>query len=332
MKRGDSLAWVDLASYLVFSLMIIGLILCLLGERYDLLVLLCLLLAAILGITLVRLFALEKRGRRYRALIRWLEEEEPDPEQVPPEAEEDVRRLLTALERRNSYETLQARMEYAMLQNQINPHFLYNTLDAIRSQALLIHADEIADMTGRLSRFFRYSIRNRGDLVTITEELRNVEDYFAIQRYRFEDRFTLEIHCEQQEIMGCYIPKMTFQPLVENALYHGLEPKKGEGKITVRMQKGTQSLRVTIGDDGIGMLEEQVRNLNHSIQADTPPATQGRRGGIAMYNVNKRLRLMFGPMYGLHVTSTPGNGTDVEVLLPVVDEELRGRYTTEISG
>ena len=225
-------------------------------------------------------------------------------------------------------------MEFAVLQNQINPHFLYNTLDAIRSQALAVHAEEIADMTGRLSRFFRYSIKNQGNLVTVADELKNIEDYFSIQHYRFEDRFSLEFHSEDDSVLNYYIPKMTFQPLVENALYHGLEPKKGSGKIVIRMHKGDQSLHVVISDNGIGINEDKLAEINGRFYGGAPaPAKPGeRRTGIALYNVNKRLQLLFGKMYGLHVTSSPGIGTDVEIQLPLVDDEQRSKYQQDGRG
>ena len=326
--RKSKEAWLDLTSYLLMTLIITMFILFFINNRSELQAMLFVLVLFVSFFLLLRCIKLEKNKRRYEALFRWLQGDQQELDELPDELKEDISRLLQELEKKNSYETLQAHMEFAVLQNQINPHFLYNTLDALRSQALAVHANEIADMTGRLSRFFRYSIKNQGNLVTVADELKNIEDYFAIQHYRFEDRFSLEYHSEDDSVLKYYIPKMTFQPLVENALYHGLEPKKGNGKIVIRLHKGAQSLHVVISDNGIGMDENKLAAINARFHGDTPaPAKTGeRRTGIALYNVNKRLQLLFGKMYGLHMTSSPGNGTDVEIQLPLVDDEQRSKY------
>ena len=326
--RKSKEAWLDLTSYLLMTLIITMFILFFINNRSELQAMLFVLVLFVSFFLLLRCIKLEKNKRRYEALFRWLQGDQQELDELPDELKEDISRLLQELEKKNSYETLQAHMEFAVLQNQINPHFLYNTLDAIRSQALAVHANEIADMTGRLSRFFRYSIKNQGNLVTVADELKNIEDYFAIQHYRFEDRFSLEYHSEDDSVLKYYIPKMTFQPLVENALYHGLEPKKGNGKIVIRLHKGAQSLHVVISDNGVGMDENKLAAINARFHGDTPaPAKPGeRRTGIALYNVNKRLQLLFGKIYGLHMTSSPGNGTDVEIQLPLVDDEQRSKY------
>jgi len=330
MKKRHREEWFDLFSYILMTLVITVFILCFIQDRSDLLALLnVLLLLATCGLLLLYL-SYRKKKREYEQLFQWVRGGLRENSELPKELQQQVYSLYQEFEKQNSYETLQAHMEFAALQNQINPHFLYNTLDAIRSQALAVHADEIADMTGKLSRFFRYSIRNRGDLVTVSDEIKNTEDYFSIQHYRFEDRFSLEIICDRPEALEFYIPEMTFQPLVENALYHGLEPKKGEGKLSVRILQGEHSLQVIIGDNGVGMTEKQVEKINRRFRGEFSDAEiQGSGTGIALYNVNKRLQLLFGDMYGLHITSTRGMGTDVEVLLPLVDHEQRSKYQPE---
>ncbi len=323
-KRPDD--WFDWCSYGLLTLVLTIFILFFVQRREDLLALLNLFLFLLCLVLVMRYLDFRKQKKVYDAFFRWLEHPE-DGKDVPEELTESVERMRHSLKKENSYEALQANMEFAVLQNQINPHFLYNTLDAIRSQALEIHADEIADMTGKLSRFFRYSIRNQGDLVPVAQEIGNVQDYFSIQHYRFEDRFSLAIHCEDDSLMGYYLPKMTFQPLVENALYHGLEKKKGKGTIRIRIEKNGALLHVVISDDGVGIEENQLAELNRRFYNEAPPPMQNeKKTGIALYNVNQRLRLLFGEPCGLHITSTPGMGTDVEVLIPLVDEESRGQY------
>ena len=124
---------------------------------------------------------------------------------------------------------LRRRVEVSALQSQINPHFLYNTLDSIRSKALLDKQTEIAAMTEILSKFFRYCISNDESLVKIKEEINHIRDYYYIQKYRFEDRIDIEIVIEDDEIYELYIPKMTLQPLIENAMIHGLERLAHQG-------------------------------------------------------------------------------------------------------
>ena len=327
MKKQRKEEWFDFFSYILMTLVITVFILCFIQDRSDLLALLNVLLLLLSSGLLLLYLSYRKKKRQYEQLFQWVRGGLRENNELPQDLQRQIHRLYQELEKKNSYETLQAHMEFAALQNQINPHFLYNTLDAIRSQALAVHADEIADMTGKLSRFFRYSIRNRGDLVTISDEIKNVEDYFSIQHYRFEDRFSLEIICDHPEALEFYIPKMTFQPLVENALYHGLEPKKGEGRLSIRILQREHSLQVIIGDNGIGMAEEQVEKVNRRFQGAPPDqGMQGSGTGIALYNVNKRLQILFGEMYGLHITSTLERGSDVEVLLPLVDHEQRSKY------
>ncbi|WP_434309929.1 sensor histidine kinase [Hominifimenecus sp. rT4P-3] len=318
--------WFDWCAYGVLTLVLTAFILFFIQRREELLALLNLFLFLLCLVLMMRYLDFRKEKKLYDAFFHWLEHADGE-DTFPQELTESVERMRRSLKRETSYEALQANMEFAVLQNQINPHFLYNTLDAIRSQALEIHADEIADMTGKLSRFFRYSIRNQGDLVSVSQEIENVQDYFSIQHYRFEDRFSLSIHCEDESLMGYYLPKMTFQPLVENALYHGLEKKKGKGNIRIRIEQNGTLLHVVISDDGVGIDAARLEELNSRFYSGTPmPVQNEKKTGIALTNVNQRLKLLFGEPCGLHITSTQGMGTDVEVLIPLVDEERRGQY------
>ena len=138
--------------------------------------------------------------------------------------EEDCERQKAEIEKDYESKVLSKQMQYQALQSQINPHFLYNTLDSIRGEALMAGNENIASMTERLSRFFRYCISNKGNIATIRDEINNILDYFYIQEYRFGDKFHLEIEVDEE----CYsykIPQMTLQPIVENAIFHGLERK-----------------------------------------------------------------------------------------------------------
>ncbi|MDY3617985.1 sensor histidine kinase [Agathobaculum sp.] len=207
--------------------------------------------------------------------------------------------------------------ELDALQSQINPHFLYNTLDSIRGQALYEGVPDIADMTGALSAFFRYSISNRNSIVTLEEELENVRDYFEIQQFRFNNRFRLRIlPAAREDVTQCRLPKLSLQPIVENAILHGMEGKLGEGTITIRIEGTARLISVTVSDDGMGMNNETLQRVQARVRGETVEAGRQGRGGLALPNVARRIRLLFGETYGMQVMSTPGIGTDVVLTLP----------------
>lgn len=214
--------------------------------------------------------------------------------------------------------------QYQALQNQINPHFLYNTLESIRSEALLAGLDSVADMCEALASFFRYTISNMENLVTVEQEIENIKTYFYIQQYRFGERLKLELQCEEGErdaVMKCLIPKLTLQPIVENAIIHGIEQKIGKGKVTIRMMLTEKRLLILVSDDGIGMNQETLNSIN---QRMTERSVRGKsRGGIAIGNVSNRIKLLFGEEYGVTVFSTLDVGTDVEITLPRTSEQDR---------
>lgn len=224
----------------------------------------------------------------------------------------------------NTNELLQAskrQEQFLALQNQINPHFLYNTLEGIRSEALSSGLTAIAEMTEALSTFFRYTTSTMENLVTVEDELNNIETYFLIQQYRFGKRLHLCIDIaakDRAEVLAYRLPKLTLQPIVENAIIHGLECKVGDGTIHVRLETTHTKLLITISDDGVGMAASQLEELNRSLAIRSLSYVGGgqKKGGIAIVNVNNRIKLLFGERYGITVTSTPSIGTDVEIVLP----------------
>ncbi|EET58653.1 ATPase/histidine kinase/DNA gyrase B/HSP90 domain protein [Marvinbryantia formatexigens DSM 14469] len=223
--------------------------------------------------------------------------------------------------------------QYLALQNQINPHFLYNTLESIRGEALIAGLDSVADMTEALAKFFRYTITKVENLVSVEEELDNCETYFGIQKYRFGDRLQLHIEYEPEEwseIMNCRIPKLTLQPILENSIIHGTELKIGTGNLYICFARTQDRLLIRISDDGVGMDEETLTKLNRKLGKSAGPLAsqeEEKQGGIALVNVNNRIHLIFGDEYGIHVYSVPQSGTDVEITLPIVtsDREIRNR-------
>lgn len=229
----------------------------------------------------------------------------------------------------NEYENLllKTKAEMHALQSQINPHFLYNTLEAIRNQALQRDADEIADMAEALATLFRYSISRPGDLATFGEELDNIDNYLLIQQFRFRGKFNVvKIFDEDDSNLVNYrLPVLTIQPIIENAIHHGLETKTGTGIVTIRAFTTQSKLVISISDDGVGMSSQTLSELTarfnenvNSLSEDDRYNTRGRGHGIAILNVHRRIKLYFGDEYGLFITSTQGIGTTVEIQLPKI--------------
>ncbi len=222
--------------------------------------------------------------------------------------------------------------QYLALQNQINPHFLYNTLESIRGEALIAGLDGVADMTEALAKFFRYTITKVENLVSVEEELDNCETYFGIQKYRFGDRLNLHIEYDPKEyekIMNCRIPKLTLQPILENSIIHGTELKIGAGNLYIRFACTQDRLIICISDDGVGMDEETLAALNQKLGRgnDSFGSPDEKKGGIALVNVNNRIHLIFGDEYGMHVYSVQQRGTDVEITIPITanDRDVKNR-------
>ena len=234
---------------------------------------------------------------------------------------QDVISYYTA---KQDVEIYSRQVELAALQSQINPHFLYNTLDAIRGQAIQDNNREVAMMIQTLSAFFRYSISRKGNAVTLRDELDNVQNYMKIQQYRFEDRFRLDMEIEDPEVYDYYVPRLILQPIVENAIQHGLENIREGGLITIDVEE-TDDLIIMISDNGRGMTLQELDELNGRILAEKAEKKESpsseKHKGIALANVQKRIELFFGVPYGLHVYSSIGQGTDVEITQPIIRQE-----------
>ncbi len=228
------------------------------------------------------------------------------------------------IEKEHAQAIMTQKMKYAELQNQINPHFLYNILENIRGQAIVDDNFTIAEMTEALARFFRYNISKDNDVVKLSQELENIQTYMQIQQYRFKDRFVFHIynHDDSDAIYHCRIPKMTLQPIVENAIFHGLENKIEQGHIDIHIEAGDKRITILVSDDGIGIEEENLLKLNNRLRSGGNKIEwieeKENSNGIAMENVNNRIRLLYGNDYGIHVSSTRGVGTEVEIALPFI--------------
>lgn len=205
--------------------------------------------------------------------------------------------------------------EFELLQSQINPHFLYNTLDAIIWLAQAGEQKKVVSMVRSLSDFFRTSLNRGKDIISLKEEVLHVRSYLEIQQVRYQDILNYEIDVPEE--LGRYlIPKITIQPLVENALYHGIKNKRGSGKIQIRGRRQEETLVIEIADDGIGISKERLWQVNDGIQKKVLTG----KDIYGLYNVNERIRLNFGEKYGINIQSTYGEGTVVRVLLPCLEE------------
>lgn len=235
--------------------------------------------------------------------------------------EERGRQYAEKLNSEYAQEILDNQADMATLQNQINPHFLYNSLECIRGQALLYDVPEIADTTQALSKFFRYSINTKSNIVTLKDELENVKNYMKIQQYRFKERFNLDIFHEEadKEVLSALLPKLTLQPIVENAIAHGFIEKTSECNIGIYIIMNARHITIQIVDNGKGMTAAQLKTLYQ--QLNNPTKMNNRRSekhnGIAMDNVNRRLKLLFGEEYGMIISSVEDMGTTVEIHVPL---------------
>jgi len=194
------------------------------------------------------------------------------------------------------------------LQAQINPHFLYNTLDTINWMSIRQGADDISNVVGALSKYFRYSLNKGRDIVTLEDELQLVKAYAEIQQKRFPDQFNLNIHADK-EASSCYLPKLTLQPLVENALIHGLYETRAAGAISITARITSEDLYITVEDNGVGMTQETIDKLLLSPEQTKELSSSG----YGVYNVHERIRLYGGENSGLTLKSTPGLGTSISI-------------------
>lgn len=201
--------------------------------------------------------------------------------------------------------------EFELLQSQINPHFLYNTLDAIVWLAEAGEQKKVVSMVGSLSDFFRISLNQGQDILDVKEELQHVRSYLEIQQMRYQDILQYEI-CVPEELNHYQIPKITLQPLVENALYHGIKNKRGKGMIRIEGELDGEDCILRITDNGKGMTPERLEQVREGIRNRNVRETDI----YGLYNVNERIRLNFGENYGITITSTYGEGTCVTVRLP----------------
>lgn len=220
--------------------------------------------------------------------------------------------VQSLMEKTRNEEALLRKTELKALQAQINPHFLYNTLDSIQWMCERGKNESAVRMVGALGKLFRISISRGHELIPIRDELKHVESYLIIQKYRYSDRF--EYTFDVDESLGGYLcSKITLQPLVENAIYHGIEPLIDDGEIIISVKPDGDDILMTVSDNGVGMTAEQVEGLLKKERSDS--------SGIGIKNVSDRIKIYFGDSYGVKVESEPDAGTKITVRIPKITKE-----------
>ena len=202
-----------------------------------------------------------------------------------------------------------------LLQEQIQPHFLYNTLDTIVWLIESNEPDEAVTMVVTLSDFFREILSKGKEFISIKEEEKHISSYLQIQEMRYRDILEYDIQLDQV-IYKYQILKLTLQPVVENALYHGIKYKRAKGCIHIHGEKEGDIIRLTVRDDGVGMDEEELEQLRQQIEKPC----QETEKGFGLANVNERIHMYFGPEYGMKIQSQKGKGTTVEIVIPAILE------------
>jgi len=208
------------------------------------------------------------------------------------------------------------KVEIAILEAQIKPHFLYNTLDTIQWMAQEHNAQDVVDLVDSLTSMLRIGLSKGNEIITVRMELKHVESYLMIQKTRYEDKLNYSIQVEEQ-LMSCRVIKLILQPLVENAIYHGIKEKRGQGQIQILGQIEDGKIHFQVIDDGIGMTPEKLEQINQLLKQD---GLQQNEIGYGIFNVNTKIKLNFGDEYGLSFHSIYGQGTIVDLWHPMLDD------------
>ncbi|MBE6884253.1 MAG: sensor histidine kinase [Ruminococcaceae bacterium] len=222
--------------------------------------------------------------------------------------EDMVTRISTLLEKTKQMENERFELEFKALQEQINPHFLYNSLSAINALATEIQADDISDSINALAGFYRLSLNDGRTTITVRDELAMLENYITICSIRYQNNlhFTLDV---DENTLHCMMPKLILQPFIENSAFHGFYPEISEDpEVSLTIKRNDHDLIFTIADNGNGIPEEKLATITVS--------------GFAISNIDRRLKLLYGDIYGIHIESQLGKGTVVTITIPAVEQEF----------
>lgn len=231
------------------------------------------------------------------------------------EIRQHIRDLEEEKERVRQMEKQKRIAQLQALQAQINPHFLYNTLNMVTWRAVEIGDEPISIISTALGEYFRIGLSRGQEIISLKDELEHVRSYLEIQKIRYEEKLNYSFTVPE-DLDSLQVVKLTLQPLVENAIYHGIKEKCGSGNIQIRVERLENTLTMTVSDDGIGLPEEKLRHINENLASGRADSS-----GYGIYNVNNRLRLYYGEEYGLRLERNQGQGIRSVVTLPVVEGE-----------
>jgi two-component system, sensor histidine kinase YesM len=222
---------------------------------------------------------------------------------------------------------MKRKLELRALQAQINPHFLYNTLDSIIWMIELGESEQAIEMTSSLAKFFRLGVNRGSEIVSIRTEVEYLESYLTIQKIRYKNKLEYSLSFPS-DLLELKILKLLVQPLVENAIYHGIKNKESTGYLRVTGELSGETVLIRISDNGMGMADEKLEDLRRSLaelgDGDERIASgDSKSGGVGIRNVQDRIRLYFGPGYGVVFESALGLGTTAEIRIPLLREESR---------
>jgi two-component system sensor histidine kinase YesM len=214
------------------------------------------------------------------------------------------------------------------LKTQIQPHYLYNTLDVIRMTAVEHDDTTTAELLLSLSAQLRYVMGKQNDRVRLADEIQNIQMYFVIAKVRYENRISLEINVAD-DVRELYVLKLLLQPIVENAVSHGLKPRRGAGKLSLSAQRREDFLEITVMDDGVGIPPQEVEQINQILSYGPQYEDKEHRMGVGMKNVSDRIKINCGSEYGYTVSSYEEIGTVVRFKLPVweVETDVEGSHS-----
>ena len=225
-----------------------------------------------------------------------------------------IQKIDNLLKKINEDAKLQRRSEIKVLQAQINPHFLYNTLDALNWKALQHQDAEMTTLIRSLCDFYRISLSNGDEFIPIKDEIKHVECYLKIQSIRFKNQFTYDLEVEPH-LLSMYCLKILLQPLIENAITHGLRPLDHPGEIHIRIFTQENNIIMTVEDNGVGMSDQMLDEVNNGLSNQALHK-------YGLYNINQRIRLTYGETYGIHIQSQLNSGTKVTVTIPQIKVEM----------
>jgi two-component system sensor histidine kinase YesM len=210
-------------------------------------------------------------------------------------------------------------LELAIMHAQINPHFLYNTMYSIKGLCDMGLNKDASQMITALSNFFRIGISKGKEIISIQEEMEHIQHYLFIQEMRYGDDFSYEIAVDE-EILSYNIIKLSLQPLIENAIYHGVKRKRGLGKITIKGYQTEDTIHLEVIDNGNGIESYKLQEILQEIEASYQE--KKKYLGIGLKSVNERIKIHFGNNFGLTIVSEPGSGTVVSITIPKTKGEI----------